>query len=93
LIERILKKSIQDYNDSEKSDKDIDLGDYDIQIIPYLIEEDEKEVYVNCYCDPKGKANPNGGLVSVLDGGNCYFNLRINLHERRYFDFMTNGHA
>jgi hypothetical protein len=93
MIEKILKECIEDYNNSEKLAKDINLDEYDMQLIPYLNQDGDKVVYVNCYCDPQGRANPNDGFVTVFDGGNCFFRLRINLDKQSYYKFSTNGHA
>ena len=104
-IETILNKCIEDYNPEQErrfkeiNDKHpeyeldkknfiIDLTRYKRQYVAVLNYKGEKEVWVNCFCSGSG-----GWLVSVLDGGNCYFNLKINLATEQYFDLMVNGDA
>jgi hypothetical protein len=38
----------------------------------------EKEVWINCFCRD-GERDWRKNLVFVKDGGNCYFNLKVNL--------------
>jgi len=69
------------------------------QIIAVTNSKGEKEVWVNCFCnsDDKSRNDDNSywkkGIVSVYDGGSCYFNLRINLTTNRVYDFSVNGVA
>jgi len=32
-------------------------------------------------------------LITVNDGGKCFFNLKINLSEKKYKDFYVNGYG
>lgn len=108
-IEIILNKCINDYNPSqEKQFKEIndkhpeyklskknfiiDLTRYKRQYIAVLNSKGEKEIWINCFCDTMNKKWKEN-LVFVLDGGNCYFNLKINLTTGLYFDLMVNGYA
>jgi hypothetical protein len=68
------------------------LGTYIVQIVPYLNEQGEKEVWINGFCNDIGPFWRNQ-LVLVLDGGNCYFNMRINLTKRTLLSAGTNGYA
>ncbi|WP_046245684.1 hypothetical protein [Hymenobacter terrenus] len=69
----------------------IDLAKYRRQYFCAANDEGEKEVWVNCFCDePKWWRT---GLVFVLDGGKCYFQLAINLHTKKVLSFATNGEA
>lgn len=108
-IETILKKCVDDYNpDQERQFKEInekhpeykldkknfiiDLSRYKRQYIAVLNSKGEKEVWVNCFCGA-GNQNWKKNLIFVEDGGNCYFNLKINLTTRQYFELMVNGDA
>ncbi|MBL0740989.1 hypothetical protein [Chryseolinea lacunae] len=53
----------------------------------------EKFVYVNCFCDPGAFDYRHAELVEVSDGGNCFFSFKVDLKNRRIFDFMVNGEA
>ena len=82
------------YPDS-KFDKNqfiIDLNRYKRQYYATTNENGEKEVWINCFCYCLEK-NWREELIIVLDGGNCYFNLKINLKTEKYYDVMVNGHA
>ena len=108
-VEDILKKCITNYNpDQEKQfekinkehpeyklDKKhfvIDLTKYKRQYVAIINSKGEKEVWVNCFCNTRDK-NWKTNLVFVIDGGNCYFNLKINLTTGQYFELMVNGDA
>ena len=31
--------------------------------------------------------------IDVMDGGNCFFHLKVNIDKNEYYDFMVNGDA
>ena len=66
--------------------------DYKRQYVAVLNNRGEKEVWVNCFCntwDSRWKKE----LFLVEDGGNCFFNLKINLTTKKCFDVSVNGYA
>ena len=69
----------------------ISLSNYKRQFIPVTNEKGEKVVWVNCFCDEKEYWRKS--IVFVLDGGNCYFNVKINLTQRTYYNLRVNGNA
>jgi c-di-AMP phosphodiesterase-like protein len=71
----------------------IELEEYGRQYMPVVSDKGEKTVYVNCFCDPKEFNNRNKELVQVLDGGNCFFSFKVDIKNKRIFDFMENGVA
>lgn len=77
---------------SSKKTKEIILKDYFIQLVPILNGKSEKEVWVNCFCNAINE-DWKDQIVYVLDGGKCYFNLKINLTTKDYYDFQVNGEA
>lgn len=108
-IEIILNKCINDYNPNQerqfkeindkhpeyKLDKKyfiIDLTRYKRQYVAIINSKGEKEVWINCFCNTWDK-NWKTNLIFVHDGGNCYFNLKINLTTRKYYELMVNGDA
>lgn len=108
-IEKILNKCINDYNpDQERQFKEIndkhpeykldkknftiDLTRYKRQYVAVINTKGEKEVWVNCFCGA-GNQNWRKNLIFVKDGGNCYFNLKINLTTGHYYELMVNGNA
>ena len=108
-IETILNNCINDYNsDQERQFKEInhkhpeykldkknfiiELTRYKRQYVAILNSKGEKEVWVNCFCGA-GNQNWKNNLIFVLDGGNCFFNLKINLTTGKYYELMVNGDA
>jgi len=62
------------------------------QVIPVMNGNDQKEVWVNCFCHkPWNNYDWKTDIVMVLDGGNCYFQLKINLTTSTVVSFSVNG--
>lgn len=93
-LDRQYKESKTRNSSLEISLKDhiIDLKEYKRQYVAVINNKGEKEVWVNCFCDP-WKTNWRKETVSVLDGGNCYFNLKVNLTNGECYALMVNGDA
>jgi hypothetical protein len=94
-IEAILNLCINDYNkEQEKQLKNFNLAliRYKRQYVATINSKGEKEVWVNCFCNTWDK-NWRTNLIFVFDGGNCYFNLKINLTTGQYYELMVNGDA
>jgi hypothetical protein len=108
-IEILLNKSVNEYNiEAEKHleklkeenpkikfDKEnsiINLDKYKRQYVAVLNNKNEKEVWVNCFCG-KFTEDDKKNILIVNDGGNCFFNLKINLTKNNYYDFSVNGQA
>ncbi|SDD00270.1 hypothetical protein [Williamwhitmania taraxaci] len=108
-IEILLKKCINDYNPyherqfKEINDKHpeyklekksfiIDLVRYKRQYVAITNVKGEKEVWVNCFC-ATWNTDWRKDLILVEDGGNCFFNLKINLTTGQYYELMVNGDA
>jgi hypothetical protein len=70
----------------------IELRDYGRQYMAAL-SENEKFVYVNCFCDPVEFDYRHKELVQVDDGGNCFFSFKVDLKNKKIFDFRENGVA
>lgn len=81
----------KDFSKSEPK-LEITLTDYKRQYVPVIKENGEKEVWVNLFCTIEHTDWKNE-IVVVYDGGNCFFNLKINLTKNSYSDFNVNGSA
>jgi len=93
-IEKLLTLCITKYNRRQKSWKRIDLRGYVRQIVPVINSKGEKIVWINCLCLYGGENKEwRNGIITADDGGKCYFNLKINLTNKLYFDLMVNGQA
>ncbi|WP_405397579.1 hypothetical protein [Maribacter sp. Asnod2-G09] len=73
-----------------KTGYEINLDKYQRQYVPILNALGEKEVWVNFFCKTSPSDKWHTNLVSVEDGGNCYFNIKINLNAKKYYDFDIN---
>ena len=72
----------------------IELETYNRQYFTVTNTNGEKEVWINCYCGTNNLSGKNKSIpILVNDGGNCYFNFKINLNNRGIYEFMVNGHA
>jgi len=61
-----------------------------------LKENNEKIVWSNFFCSSfynNSSVNYLEELISVDDGGNCYFNVKVNLEKEEIFDLIINGEA
>ena len=70
----------------------IDLPRYKRQYVAVINSKGEKEIWINCFCTNFG-IDWRHTIVNVDDGGNCFFNVRVNLTTKQYFNFMVNGYA
>ena len=80
-------------NGSELKNFVIDLKRYYRQYIVVQNSKGEKEVWVNCFCNIQNVDYWKKQVVFVQDGGNCFFNVRINLTKKTFSDFIVNGEA
>ena len=93
MTNEIIERCLDEYNrgrDTSKYDF-IKMNRYRRQYIPFM-KNGQKYVWVNFFC---GGAEEHKYWrkkpVIVFDGGNCYFNLTINLSRNRFFNFQVNG--
>jgi hypothetical protein len=97
LVDSCLIACVNNYNNSlDKNHKQwsIDLNklNYRRQLIVVTNSKGQKEVWVNCFCWINSDEWKTHMLI-VDDGGNCYFNFKINLTTKRYYDLVVNGLA
>ncbi len=90
-IEILMNKCIDEYNKRTKWER-IDKIQYMVQLVPILNEKGEIEVWVNCFCGA-GFGNWRKEIFEVNDGGSCFFNLKINIGTKKYYDLAVNGLA
>lgn len=99
MIDSLLTRCVDTYNKEQdlicKERKQIknyllDLKKEKRQYIAVINGKGEREVWVNCFCS-KGNRNWKMEIILVEDGGVCYFNLKINLSTKRYYDLSVNG--
>jgi hypothetical protein len=97
-LENIFLQSVTKFDSSivgtgkQASYIDLNKWDYKRQYICYKNKKGEKIVYVNCFCTADN-LDWHKYMVSIDDGGRCFFALKINLSTKTYFDFIVNGYA
>ncbi|HVX51460.1 MAG TPA: hypothetical protein VHB48_14955 [Chitinophagaceae bacterium] len=65
---------------------------YNRQVICYADSHGDKIVWVLYFCSSEQPINSlKNGLVMVDDGGDCFFNFKVNIKKRTAFDVMVNG--
>ncbi len=50
-------------------------------------------VFVNAFCTGDERQQLDKQMVRVLDGGTCFFNLKYDAEENRFFEILINGDA
>lgn len=68
------------------------IAQYKRQYFPVINSSGQKEVWVNCFCVSNRK-NWKKEKVYIQDGGNCFFNLKINLSTKTYYEFSINSYG
>ena len=96
-VDSLLSVCVTNYNNSlGKTDKNLPIHlsgkDYKRQLIAVTNKNGDKEVWVNCFCSTWGR-NWQKVVLLIKDGGNCYFNFKINLNKMTYCDLTVNGEA
>jgi hypothetical protein len=90
-IESILKKCVDEYNFKEKTNNlRIDIKEYRRQYLAITNKKGEKEVWINCFCQSINK-NWKKEILKFSDGGACYFNFKINITQKNYYDLYVNN--
>jgi|GEM_PF-4948581 len=69
------------------------LTDYFKQCVAFRNEIGERLVWINLHCNRKGFEHLRYFVVTVHDGGDCYFNVILNLDKNTYFDLIVNGNS
>jgi len=64
---------------------------YNYQIVVVKNSIGEKLIWINALCESYD--NWRKDIAIIFDGGNCFFNLKINLTKKMYFEFSVNGVA
>jgi hypothetical protein len=97
-IERLMTDCVNKYNNKLSSNNkqyfSIDLTKeiYKRQYVAVINKNGDKEVWINFLCQTHGDSWKTS-IIMVDDGGNCYFNLKINLTKEKCYDLGVNGHA
>lgn len=63
------------------------------QYVPVINKDGQKEIWINFFCNDWGNENWKSDIMEVDDGGNCYFNLKVNLETKSFSELSINGYA
>ncbi len=92
-IENLVNQAVKENNTKQKEARQIkNLSEYKFQYVAVYNRATEKEVWVNAFC-ADFKMDLNKEIVTVDDGGSCFFNLKINLSSSTFYDLSVNGEA
>ena len=94
-VRKLIDKAANDYNSKLKNaNLLIKTDEYKYQLVPVISENGEILVWANAFCNEFGKNfDWRNQLVTVDDGGKCFFNLYVNLKKNSYERFSVNGEA
>ncbi|MDB5150455.1 MAG: hypothetical protein JWQ57_4475 [Mucilaginibacter sp.] len=92
-VDNILIKAAEDHNNRNVYGLIHNTDKYYKQVVAAENEKGEKEVYLNCLCSLNNKSDWKMYLIRVMDGGNCYFQVRMNLKTEKVIYFSVNGLA
>ena len=58
-----------------------------------ITEKGKKIIYLNAFCVESYDEDPywKTGIISVLDGGNCYFIVKFQSDSKEFYDFYVGG--
>ena len=100
VIDSLLQLCIKTYNqqlgESEKENYSIDFKKYNykLQYVAVINNKGEQEVWINGFCDQVRRNEIwKKEIIHVKDGGNCYFNFKINLTTKTCYEISVNGYA
>ena len=71
------------------------LENYHRQFAGAVLDSGDKVIWINCFCyvDSDYLRKWKENFIMVDDGGNCFFNVKVNLNTGQYYDLMVNGNA
>ena len=97
-IDSLINALVTDYDNSlDKGHKEwsIDFKKYDYkrQLIVVTNNKNEKVVWLNYFFQTSDNSKWKTTIIHVKDGGNCYFNFKINLTTKKIYDLFVNGEA
>ena len=104
LSEKLIRKFIQNdkSNDFNNNLNDSIFNYYYFQLVPYINKDNEKIIYVNALCEnfiksplpwqtTRDEKDWEKSFYDVLDGGSCFWQLKININTKTTFNYSMNG--
>ncbi len=93
----MIGKKIAEINNEFKKSQHVKLNyinnpqNYYQQLIAVINSKGEKVVWVNCLCTVENDPDWKTRIIEVLDGGACYFQIKVNLTNKIAYDLTVNG--
>ena len=88
IVEQLLEKHTEKKDNLSKP-----LEQYTRQYVG-IVHEGRKKVYLNAFCDDLNQLDAwKTNLLWVLDGGDCYFQVVIDLEKKKVLRFSVNGES
>ncbi len=80
-------------SDKEQKQRSIELKKYNYrkQLVAVTNKNGDKEVWINSFCQIWDGDKWKTQVMSVIDGGSCYFNFKINLITKKYYNLEVNS--
>lgn len=92
--EKLINKTIENIIKENFSDTSKNPKQYGKQCIVRINEYGEKEVWVNCvFKEDFSISERKKSLIEVEDGGEYFFNFKINISNKKYYKLIINGLA
>lgn len=79
-------------NALKKTGFELETKGFKRQYLPVINKKDEKEVWINFFCNDNGANYWREKALIVKDGDNCYYNCIINLTTKEVYDLHINGY-
>ena len=86
ITEGAFRRETADFEDAVR----FDYNKYFFQIVSY-VEDGKKLAYVNALCDSENLYNWKNYFYNVNDGGDCFWQVIVDLKSNTYSDFSMNG--
>ena len=92
MVDSIIVKIIEESNREDlgiESRSLLENNQYYKQILPFKSKEGKKMIWINCFCEYNSFWKSK--IITVDDGGSCYFQVLISAEEKTYSDLKING--
>jgi hypothetical protein len=95
-IDSMITVAVKTFNTSLAADKkgfsiDLKKTNFKKQYIAFYNKNGEKEVWINALCDIDLDNRWRHEIIQAEDGGNCYFNFKLNLSTNQSYNFRINS--
>ena len=92
---KVLEKHNKKYpeNQWKQTGHELKTKGFKRQYVPVINSKGQKEIWINFFCDTWESEKWKTDIEIAYDGGNCYFNLKVNLETNTYSELSINGYA